>query len=285
MPADRNKILCMTEAEVVGRRPDWAAPCFRFMDYLVQVDELISLTNEGVSHLTKIPRILELSHTALNSAKDKKEVESQKKAKKRAQLAKSEIEKDFPLLHSHAVMGMWGALEAMVEDLAISWIEHNQSVLDEPKIAKIRVPLVEFQLMDQQDRLRFVVSELQRDLGTDLKSGATKFESFLNVLGLGGPVDKRLRDIIFETQSLRNIFAHRGGIADRRFITGCPQFQYKVGDTVTVNSDHFNRIFYGLLMYATVIVNRCRVIDSLPLITEDIPGYEGVLLASTKIND
>jgi hypothetical protein len=199
------------------------------------------------------------------------------RAKTQAKLAESEIERDHPLLHSHAVMGMWGALEAMVEDLTISWIEHNPSVLNEPKIAKIRIPLVEFQAMEQQDRLRFVVSELQRELGTELKSGATKFETLLSILGLGGPVDKRLRDIIFETQNLRNIFAHRGGIADRRFITNCPQFQYGVGDAVTVDSDHFDRIFYGLLMYVTVVINRCRTIDGLSPITEEAPGFEGVL--------
>ena len=266
----------MTETEK-GRRPTWAEPCFRFMDYLFQVDDLITLTDEGITYLTKVPRILELAHTALHPEKNEKDNETENRAKKRAELAKSEIAKDFPLLHSHAIMGIWGALEAMIEDLAISWIEHNPSVLSEPKIAKIRIPLIEFQAMDQQGRLRFIVSELQRELGTELKSGANKFESLLSLLGLGGPVDKRLKDIIFETQNLRNIFAHRGGIADRKFVTNCPQFQYAVGDTVRIDTQHYNRIFFGFLMYAAVILNRCRTIDNLDPITDEFPGFEGVL--------
>jgi hypothetical protein len=275
-------MLCMTMAPGEGRKPAWAMPCLRFIDYASEVDGLVTLTGDGISHLIRVPIILELVIAGVNSADKAKNDERVKRAKGIAQLAESETEKGFPLLHSHAVMGIWGALEAMVEDLAISWMEHNPSLLGKPEIAKIRVPLVEFEKMEQQDRLRFLVSELQRSLGSELKSGATRFESLLGALGLGGSVDRRIRDILFETQNLRNVFAHRGGIADRRFVTNCPQLQYFVGDTVTVNGPYFERILRGLVMYSTVILNRCRAIDGLRPITAEFTGFEGVLSAPGK---
>jgi hypothetical protein len=277
-----NTMPCMTKPKEDGRKPAWATPCLRFIDYASDVDGLVTLTGDGISHLRRVPIILELAITGLGSTDEAKSDERVKLAKETAQLAESEIAKDFPLLHSHAVMGVWGALEAMVEDLAISWIEHNPSILSEPKIARIRIPLVEFQMMEQQDRLRFLVSELQRDLGAELKSGATRFESLLSALGLGGPLDKRIRDILFEAQNLRNIFAHRGGVADRRFIANCPQLHYVVGDTVTIDTPYFDRILRGLVMYSTIILNRCRVIDGLRPITTEFSGFEGVLSASGK---
>jgi hypothetical protein len=191
----------MTMAKGEGRKPAWATPCLQFIDYVGEVDDLVTLTGDGISNLRRVPVIMEIAMTGLRSADEAENDKRVRHAKVIARLAGSEIAKDFPLLHSHAVMGVWGALEAMIEDLAISWIEHNPSLLNDPGIAKIRVPLVEFQSMEPQDRLRFLVSELQRSLGSELKSGATKFESLLGALGLGGSVDKRIRDILLRLKT------------------------------------------------------------------------------------
>jgi hypothetical protein len=249
----------------------------RFGLYLVQVDNLVTLTNRGVRHVVGYPGLLEMFKTDKGDPAWDADERRLVGAKKMARLAQEEIAKDFPLLHSHAVIGMWGALEAMVEDLAVSWLEHNPAALSVPAVSKIRVPFAEFQGMDQQDRLRFLVAELQRELRVDLKSGATKFELLLTTLGLGGPVDKRIRDVLYETQNLRNAFAHRGGVADRRFIANCPQFQYCIGDEIKVDTNYFSHILNGLLMYDQTVLNRCRAIDGLSPLAMESPGYEGAL--------
>jgi hypothetical protein len=226
-------------------------------------------------HVSRYPDFLNIIKSR-DSDPDSRD-ESLAYAENMAHLAKSEMANDFPLLRSHAVMGLWGALEAMVEDTAISWMEHNPAALAAPKIAKIRVPFAEFQRLDQQDRLRFLIMELQRDLGTELKSGATKFESLLDVVGLGGRVDRRVKNTLFETQNLRNVIAHRGGIADQRLVANCPHLQYSVGDPIRINEESFDRISDGLLTYAVTILNRCRVITGLQPISIAPSGYEGAL--------
>jgi hypothetical protein len=243
--------------------PEWATPCVRFMDYMFQVWGLHDLTQRSIRVSTHMPSMIDTLISTDNFSENEKTVNKAnlRRNERAAHLAKSEIENDFPFLNSHSLMGICGAMEGMVEDLAVSWIQHNPSVLDEPKLAKIRLPLIEFQRMSDQDRLRFLVTELQRDLGLELKNGATKFESLLTVLGLGGSVDRKVRDTIFEAQNLRNIFAHRGGVADRKLVANCPQLQYNVGDIVKIDTENFVRIFFGLFTYGAVILNRCRTIE------------------------
>jgi hypothetical protein len=211
--------------------------------------------------------------------------EEVKEMKWTAELAESEIENNFSLLHSHTLMGSWGALEGMVEDLTISWMQHSPSVLEIPKITRVKVPLVEFQAMSDHERLRFLVTELQRDLGLDLKGGATKFESLLALVGLGGPVDKRVRDALFECQNLRNLFAHRSGVADRKFVANCPHLGYEVGDTVKIGGQDFSKNFFGLLTYGAIVLNRCRTLEGMRLFDDDFPGFEGVLTNYDKGED
>jgi hypothetical protein len=241
--------------------------------------ELIDLTRRSISVATHMSELASAVRPTGNSSdyENGAPEEGIGDIERLARLAKSEIRNDFPFLHSNSLMGIWGALEGMVEDLAISWMQYNPSILDQPKICKIRGPLVEFQRMNEQDRLRYLVTELQRDLGLELKGGATKFETLLTVVKLGGSVDSKVRDAIFEAQNLRNIFAHRAGIADRKFVANCPHLQYRVGDAVRIGDEEFGRVFFGLLTYGAIILNRCRAIESMPLWYPDFPGFEDAI--------
>lgn len=232
--------------------------------------------HRGASTLTSFHHIYEVALEGASDASREENKESVEEAQKTADLAKSELEDDFPFLHSHSIMGMWGALEAMVEDLAIAWLEHNPSTLSDPRFAKIRIPFVQFQSLDENQRLRYLVTELQRDLGLGLKSGATKFEPLLGALGLGGPVHPKVRDVIYEAQNLRNLFAHKGGVADDRFVTNCPHLQYSVGNAVKINYQQFTRIHDGLFMYSITILNRCLAASGQGQITLRMTGYEDI---------
>jgi hypothetical protein len=268
------------------KNPTWATACGVFLNYVHQVADLQYVTRRGIEMLSTYPALVEVLKPDESDQQGIEKAEGILEDNTRmAELAKSEIENDFPLAHSAAIMGVWGALEAMVEDLAICWMMYNPSVLDEPKVAKIKGPLVEFQKMSEEDRLRFLVAELQRDLGSEFKGGANKFESLLGAIGLGGPVDKRVKDVIFEAQNLRNLFAHRGGVADSRFISKCPHLKYSVGDSVRIGYGHYWHILNGLLMYDMIVMNRCRVIDGSPPFTGELPGFEGSLSGENAQKD
>ena len=268
------KIFRMVEYQ----NPEWAKPCAHFMSYMFQALGFITMTQRGAVVLTKLPRAAEIV-MKIKMPEEEKAIDEEriKEVKWAADLAESEIKNDFSLLHSHVLTGSWGALEGMIEDLTISCMQHFPSILENPKITRVKVPLIEFQAMSEHDRLRFLVTELQRDLGLELKGGATKFESLLALVNLGGSVDKRVRDALFECQNLRNLFAHRGGVADRKFVANCPHLGYGVGDTVKLGNEDFSRSFFGLLTYGAIILNRCRTIEGMRLFDDDFPGFEGVL--------
>jgi hypothetical protein len=273
------------------QNPEWATPCGRFIEYMLQAIGFVNMTQRGAGVLVKLPRTIDSLMTSFDfnfffPEEEKSTREEQiNEMKWMARLAESEIEDDFPLLHSHTLLGAWGALEGMIEDLAILRIQYCPSILEEPKLAKVKIPLVDFQKMTDHERLRFLVTELQRDLGLDLKSGATKFEPLLALVGLGGSIDRRVRDALFECQNLRNLFAHRAGIADRRFVASCPHLHYSVGDAVKIGDEVFARNFFGLLTYGAIILNRCRTIERMKPFDSDFPMFEGVLTDYEKADD
>lgn len=125
--------------------PKWATPCAQFIGYMTQVMDLIDLTQRGANVLTMAPRMIEVlidtSRTGEKRAEFRKRVED---AQHSAMIAEKEIKDDFSLLHSHALMGAWGALEGMIEDLAISRIQHDSSILNGVRFSKIKIPLIEF---------------------------------------------------------------------------------------------------------------------------------------------
>jgi hypothetical protein len=259
-----------TEIEVApNRSASWIVPFERFMDYTSDLAEMTDLTIASISVAVKMPKLAEIRY------RDKPDPERLARVQRMAALAASEIERDFPFLFGHGVIGLWGALESLIEDVFVAWIDQHPEVLAAPAIAKIRIPLAEYEMLDRQDRCRLIVAELQRDLRADLKSGATKFETLLKVINLDGPVDSGVRSALFEAQQLRNVLAHRGGIADRKFVAACPHSKYKIGDVIGIGSEDFGRIIDALIAYGMTVYNRCCRLDSRDSSAVSWAGSEG----------
>jgi hypothetical protein len=198
-------------------------------------------------------------------------------------LAAKQIETEYPLLHAHAIMGEWGALECFVEDLVDAWIRFKPEVLQAPIFAKVKIPFVDFMAMSEDERLAHLVSEVQRDLKLDLKSGATKFEKLLDVIGLDGAVDPRIRDALFEVQNVRNVWAHRSGFADGRLVKSCPNLGVTEGRRVNVTRSMYDRYHWAIALYVVTILNRCRVITGESPIEIDFPGFVGAVAFGNRV--
>jgi len=91
---------------------------------------------------------------------------------------------------------MWGALEVAIEDTVVGILCNEPTVLQGDAFAKVRVPLSEFETMEKDNRMRFLVSEFQRGQTPSNKRGITAFESLLEHVGLGGSVGEDLRKTI-----------------------------------------------------------------------------------------
>jgi hypothetical protein len=84
-------------------------------------------------------------------------------------------------------VAIWASLEALIEDIVVESFQHNPSLLQAEAIRKIKIGFGEYELLNPEERLRFVVKELARQTNADLKQGVNRFETLLENVGLSGP--------------------------------------------------------------------------------------------------
>lgn len=163
-------------------------------------------------------------------------------------------------------MGMWGALEAFVEDFCVACVESFPDSLRSASVSvkKVKIALSDFMELSESDRLRYLVTEIQREKKIGLRSGIAVFEDLLNSIEingepqsrLGGEVDRRVRDLLYEAQQIRNALAHRGGIADRRLCDACPNLRLIPGQPVFLSLDYIETFDAAARVYVLTIMNR-----------------------------
>lgn len=232
----------------------------RFVMYLIEVDRTINLSTRGIA--SAIPMVDLAKALAAEDQGILNETENNAKAESRtriqrfeenAKFAKEQIEKGFPILYGLAIVGLWGALEAFVEDLSVDWIKRHPVVLQNDAIARIKVPLAEFDSLNSEERRVFLVREIA---SINKKSGISGFEDLLGLLGISGSVDRELRRIIFEMHQTRNLIVHRASIADRKFVESCPWLKYKTGDTISITGRQYSMFRDAAIAYVTNVALR-----------------------------
>jgi hypothetical protein len=264
--------------------PSWQqAPFDRFFDYSGQVHGLLHLTISGIEWLStsdKRVAALQKVHAVTNpynpdtgeGTPPAEQIAELEAAREEAAFAQAEIETDFLKLRAHSLVDEWGALEVLVDDLLVAWFTNSPALLSKRETAKLRIPLGEFQQLDDEERLRFLVQELARDRKADLKAGVTRFEVLLGAIDLDGEVRGSLKRDVFEAHQVRNAIVHRRGRADRRLLAACPWMPIEIGEHVPLHEANHVRYEVGILSYAVVVFNRARSKNGLPPI--DVPAYE-----------
>ncbi|MEU1270887.1 hypothetical protein [Streptomyces sp. NPDC005799] len=250
----------------------------RWAEHIEETGQLVEIAYVGTKamiHLDEVFGVIEEGREVPESRLTQR--------KDQVKLARTQIDSEFRLLHGHALMGTWGALESLIEDTVEAWMAFRPEVLLHQNFAKIRVPLAEFLSLTDEQRVRLLVSEVQRDLKLDLRSGVTKFEKLLSSVGLGGPVDPRVRDALFEAQCIRNVLAHRAGIADQRFIDACPSYGLSIGDRLAIDKGTYRRLNFSFYVYGNIVINRIlATLGRDGRVHSDYPGYEGATHYGTQ---
>jgi hypothetical protein len=259
------------------RLPAWQqAPFDRFVEYAKQVHRLLHLAIHGIRILSTHDKLVESlqEYDKVVSSDEPKSPNQQaaelEAARAEAAFARAEVENDFPKLRAHSLLDLWASLEVLVEDVLVAWLMHTPELLSSDELSRIRIPFGEFQRLDEEERLRFLVQELKRDRKADLKGGVTRFEVMLAVIGLDGEVENSLRQAVWEVHQVRNSIVHRTGLADRRLLSACPWMSLKIGEPVPLSESQ--RYDFAVISYAFVIFNRARSQGGLPPIA--FPAYE-----------
>lgn len=118
--------------------------------------------------------------------------------------------------------------------MAVVWLTHRKALLKTVEFSSIKVPLGDFQNMSTSERIEFILDQVPRSPGVG--GGSPRFEILMDKVGLGGALDDELRRALIEVHRVRNVYAHRGGIADRKARAACPwRKEWKLGKPILVN--------------------------------------------------
>lgn len=170
-------------------------------------------------------------------------------ADKKSSVAKQHADSGFGYLYELMLIKFWSILEAGVEEIAIECLKRPEECKDSDLLRSLKGPLLEFSSASDDQRAEFLYSEIKVATRSPLKIGVGVFESILEPLGMGGPVDDLTKRLLLELQQKRHAFVHRRGVADKRFVDACPFLEYTVGQSISVDQTSVRRLGVGVALY------------------------------------
>jgi hypothetical protein len=244
---------------------DWFIDTFdRFLKFAQETDRVLLLSKKGIYQISQQMPLLKaldnLERVRAEQAMKPFQPKNLESAETETKFARQEIKKEFPLLHAHALVSIWSAMEALFEDVLVGHIIHKPETLKEDIFQKIRIPLATYEQLNQEDKARLLVNELQRSLSSDQRLGLECFEALLRVVGLAGEVKTKIRRDIFELQQLRHSIVHRASLADRKLLEACPWLKLKSGDRIRISNKQYRRLVDAAGKYVIAVIKRATAI-------------------------
>lgn len=181
----------------------------------------------------------------------------------RAEMARAEIENDYPAINAQALIALNSALDALVEHLV-------PAVRDLPfeihmKKAEEEVPQVVEHLTPEIRQM--AISKLQEMLKVEelkgLKGkGAVRYERRLRAVGLGAPEDRPipidLDQALTEFGVIRDCLVHRAGRINPRALELAHTLtaRYKDGDLIRLTGEDYRTYSAAIRCYAAEVIDR-----------------------------
>ena len=240
----------------------------RTKQYLQDALDLVDLTYSGANALSTIPEFVRILNEQRPDRNPERMLADNAHAHRTALLVANAQQTDFALLHSHTIMGVWGALEAGIEDLVVAWLAHRPELIADGPMANQKVVASVFEQLTREERVRQLVTDWRRGKRF---IGVSAFESMLELVHLDGGVSELVRSNLRLMQQYRHLVAHRGGVADQRFVDVCAELGYKAGDTVRINRDQMGTMLLAGTVYAAEVDDRVLSALALPAVERPIP--------------
>jgi hypothetical protein len=109
--------------------------------------------------------------------------------------------------------------------------------------------------MTVAQRIEYLLDQVPR--GPGVGGGFPRLESLLEKIELGGELDEGLRRKLIEIHQIRNVYAHRGGITDRKARAACPwRRDWRLGRQLRVSGSHYRDYVGALHEYAYELIVR-----------------------------
>ncbi|MDP2448401.1 MAG: hypothetical protein Q8M93_17310 [Polaromonas sp.] len=235
MPAKR-KVASPPAGAHARKLPGWITDHFKeSLNSLELLMQITDISARGIGVLRGMPKIVKVLADVEGKSDQPNSVKQLERAQKEAELASTEVEKDFPVLHGFAVVALWSWMEHFVKGFVALWLTHRRDALDVQAVQKLRVRLGEYLQLQKAEQAQFLVELLEQELASPLKRGASRFESLLQPFELSFQLPDGCGQTLFELQQVRNVIAHRNGQADRRLRSDCPWLKLKINQPVLVS--------------------------------------------------
>jgi hypothetical protein len=248
-----------TAVGIDGTRPLarwWKEPVSVFAEYVEDERDLVELSRVSVEML----RTAEATSVQLHDA-----AETLTRAITAADLvgrALDESRKDHPLLHGHSLVAIWSALETMVGDLVEAWLSWWPPARAR---AASMVSLSGLQGLPPDEWAASARQALDREyqkLNRKVRSPRRLdyYEWHLGSVGLAADAqdDARMVQNLWEMQQIRNVFAHKRGVADARFVANNKHLSFRVRDEIRIDRHAWADFLVTTLLYADAVARQMR---------------------------
>lgn len=257
-----------TSSSKKSRETNWAMEPFReclkqldslsvLMRLSVQGINMVSASHKAAEVLYKHKAIMsEISDDAKNLS-DEEHLERLNRSKEMSDLAKSEIEKDFPLLHSQGIVTVWAFLEGAVRSFVCAWIKNNKNIYDINEFKKIKINVSEYEKLNVDEKAYYIFDVYERDVVQGFPYGVKRFEKLLAPIGFSGPLNRSIVRNLYEMAQIRNCIVHRAGFVDYTLKQKCPYLSMEVGDVIKISSNQYFEYMESVDDYLALLI--CRV--------------------------
>jgi hypothetical protein len=233
----------------------------RHAEFARENSQLLHLSKQGLQWISRQPAAM-LAVDNWERVTEKYDEEKAKIRREQAQLAAAsvtpEVHAGFPLLHAHATVSSWSMLESCVESVILEWLLANPRALQTDSVSKIKIELGQYEGLDPDQRMRYIIDEIKRSTKADLKIGAGRFEAILDALEIKTSISQDLKKKLMELSQIRNILVHKAGIADRRLVESCPWLRFEIGQRVRVDYPMYKEIEAAVPEYVGTVVRRLK---------------------------
>jgi hypothetical protein len=183
-------------------------------------------------------------------------------------MGRAEIANEYPFVHAATLVSMYGALDALVEELvpgaqqiiALSLFDSLQGRLtDEQRALWDEVP-VERRDALQQAIVDVVAQQLPQKPKRPGGKGADRYEAVLARANLqtvpDRPIPDDLEEALAELGALRDVLVHRGGRVDAQALCEAPTLRYKDGEFVRLGRDDYRCYSAAVRAYGIDVTQR-----------------------------
>ena len=200
----------------------------------------------------RMTKSLALSHDA-ETARYYSQPTVLEEAIKDAAVATRERESDYQTLLYTGLLLHWASLETFTEDVMLGAVRADPGCLSTADLTKVKLSIADMLVVDELERTHLVVRALERHVGADLRSGVTRFEPLLSLIGLAGATRHGVAPNIYEAQKIRNLIAHRRGRVDARFVADCPRVNAVIGQQLRIPEADYFGYFRSIIDYVQTI--------------------------------